>query len=144
MRLNGLWRQCDDGVIRPILEGSIRCSDGSWEPAEFLVDPAADRTVLSAEALALLGIPHGPTSHRLGGVGGVALSVVLQTAIRLLQEDGTPVVFNGQFAAFTDPAALDMSVLGRDILNLFAVIIDRPGDVICLLGQRHRYVITQQ
>ena len=36
-----------------------------------------------------------------------------------------------------------MSVLGRDITNLLAVIIDRPHDVICLLGQRHRYMITE-
>jgi len=32
-----------------------------------------------------------------------------------------------------------MSVLGRDILNLFACIIDRPGDVVCLLTGEHRY-----
>jgi len=35
-----------------------------------------------------------------------------------------------------------MSVLGRDILDLFAVIVDRPGDVVCLVGQRHRYQIV--
>jgi hypothetical protein len=34
-----------------------------------------------------------------------------------------------------------MSVLGRDILNLFAVIVDRPSDRICLVGGNHRYVI---
>jgi hypothetical protein len=36
---------------------------------------------------------------------------------------------------------LDMNVLGRDIAGLFAVIVDRPGNVVCLLGQRHRYII---
>jgi len=41
----------------------------------------------------------------------------------------------------TDPASLDMSVLGRDILNLFAVIVDRPQDVVCLLTQDHVYEI---
>lgn len=34
-------------------------------------------------------------------------------------------------------------LVGRDITNLFAVIVDQPGNVICLLGQRHRYVIVQ-
>jgi hypothetical protein len=34
-----------------------------------------------------------------------------------------------------------MSVLGRDITNLFGVIVDRPGDVVCLVGQGHRYLI---
>jgi hypothetical protein len=35
-----------------------------------------------------------------------------------------------------------MSVLGRDILNLFALIVDRPQETVCLLGQRHRYAIV--
>jgi hypothetical protein len=34
-----------------------------------------------------------------------------------------------------------MNVLGRDIAGLFAVVVDRPGNVVCLLGQRHRYTI---
>ncbi len=34
-----------------------------------------------------------------------------------------------------------MSVLGRDITDLFAAIVDRPGNVVCLLGQNHRYKI---
>ena len=38
------------------------------------------------------------------------------------------------FAAFTQTESLDMRVLGRDILNLFALIVDRPRDVVCLLG----------
>jgi hypothetical protein len=37
-----------------------------------------------------------------------------------------------------------MSVLGRDITGLFAVIVDQPGNVVCLLRQRHRYMIEQQ
>jgi hypothetical protein len=37
-----------------------------------------------------------------------------------------------------------MSVLGRDIINLFALIVDRPQDIVCLLGQRHRYRIVQE
>jgi hypothetical protein len=35
-------------------------------------------------------------------------------------------------------------VLGRDITGLFAVIVDRPGNVICLLGQQHWYRIEQR
>jgi hypothetical protein len=37
-----------------------------------------------------------------------------------------------------------MSVLGRDITNLFAAIVDRPRDLVVLLGQRHSYTITYQ
>jgi hypothetical protein len=34
-----------------------------------------------------------------------------------------------------------MSVLGRDILDMFALIIDRRADVIALIGDRHDYTI---
>ena len=37
-----------------------------------------------------------------------------------------------------------MSVLGRDIMQMFAVIVDRPDDVVSLVGQQHRYVIQTQ
>ena len=39
--------------------------------------------------------------------------------------------------------ALDISVLGRDITESFAVIVDQPGDVVSLLAQMHRYSIVQ-
>ena len=39
--------------------------------------------------------------------------------------------------------ALDMSVWGRDILELFAVIVDRSTSVVSLLGQRHVYRIEE-
>jgi hypothetical protein len=52
-------------------------------------------------------------------------------------------VFRGQYAAVTELEALDISVLGRDITRLFAVIVDWPHDVVCLGGQRHRYIIAQ-
>jgi hypothetical protein len=37
----------------------------------------------------------------------------------------------------------DGVVLGRDILNLFAVIVDRPADIVCLISQRHCYKIEE-
>lgn len=37
-----------------------------------------------------------------------------------------------------------MSVLGRDVTGFFAVIIDRPNNLVCLLAQRHQYSIEQR
>jgi hypothetical protein len=37
-----------------------------------------------------------------------------------------------------------VSVLGRDVTGRFAVIVDRPGSVVCLLGQRHGYRIERR
>ena len=143
MRINGEWLLCEDGIVRPVIRGEILASDSSWQRAEFLVDIGADRTVFSAPILSALGLQARITEERIGGLGGVAESVLVETQIRLTRENGSKVVFRSQYAAVTKLEALDMCVLGRDITNLFAVIVDQPRNVICLLGQRHRYVIVQ-
>lgn len=144
MRIDGLWRLCDDGIVRPALRAEVRTASGAWEPVHFLVDLGADRTVFSAGLLQALAIQAIPATETLEGLGGEAESVVVATQIRMFRETGAPISFDGQFAAVTDPAAIDMSVLGRDLTNLFAVIVDRPQDVVCLLGGHHRYVIVDK
>ena len=126
----------------PVIRGAIRAADGSWVRAPFLADTAADRTVFSVDSLRALGLPPVQDTDHLEGLGGRADSIVLATQIQMTRETGEPVLFKGRFAAVTDPVALDMSVLGRDITNLFALIVDRPQDVVCLLGQGHRYLIV--
>jgi hypothetical protein len=75
----------------------------------------------------------------------VIQSVVVETQLRFSHEEGgNKVVFRGQYAAVTEIGALETSVLGRDIISLFALIVDRPDDVVCLFGQRHQYVIEQR
>lgn len=143
MQISGEWLLCDDDVRRPVIRGEVLASDGTWVSAEFLVDTGADRTVFSAGLLALLRVSPVATGERLSGLGGVAEFVTVQSGIRLIRESGAPVTFQGQYAATTEAEALDMSVLGRDITGLFAAIVDQPGDVVFLLGQRHRYRIEQ-
>jgi hypothetical protein len=70
--------------------------------------------------------------------------VLVTTQIHFFRETGATVSFDGQFAAFTDPKALDMSVLGRDITNLFAVLVDRSQDVVSMVAAKHRCVIVEQ
>src|SRR6266498_1723064 len=116
---------------------------GEWISARLLIDTGADRTVLSASALSKLGfIPH-QSEEGISGLGGVTDAVAIQTKLQLFRETGAPVTFHSHFTAVTDPTALDLSVLGRDILDLFALIVDRPGNTVCLLSQRHRYEIIQ-
>ena len=62
--------------------------------------------------------------------------------MQLPSDDERMVAFSGRYAAFTELEALDMSVLGRDILQLFAVIIDQPSGLVCLLRDRHHYTIV--
>lgn len=143
MLITGEWAVGDDGISRPVIRGEVQTASGEWIAVPFLVDTGADRTVFSADVLKDLGLPPLVTPDRLEGVGGRAASVVVETRIRLLREDNTMVLFRGQYAALTDADALDMSVLGRDVLNFFAVIVDRPQNVVCLLCQKHSYTIAQ-
>jgi hypothetical protein len=143
MQIAGEWYLCDDGVSRPVVRGEILTGTATWRAAEFLLDTGADRTVFTADMLAALHLPFTPAGERLGGLGGVTESVLLATEIRLTSESGGKVLFRGQYAAVTDPEALDMSVLGRDITGLFAVIVDRPGRLVFMVGQRHSYAIRQ-
>jgi predicted aspartyl protease len=143
MRIDGRWLLCDDGFVRPVIRGEILANSGVWVSAEFLVDTGADCTVISALTLAALELPPTAAQTRLGGVGGVADSLVVETQIRFSRETGSKVLFRGQYAAFSQVESLDMCVLGRDVTDLLAVVVDRPGDVVCLLGQRHRYTIEQ-
>lgn len=142
MQITGEWYLCDDSIERPIIRGTVQTVDGSWQPTLFLVDTGADRTLLSADALAALRCQHRPSQDRLGGLGGLVRPVIVETAIGLPSATGGRATFQGHFAAITDLNALDMSVLGRDITELFAVIVDRPGNRVCLVGQRHQYAIV--
>jgi hypothetical protein len=38
------WTLCDDGIVRPVVEGELLASDGSWLAIELLMDVGADRT----------------------------------------------------------------------------------------------------
>ena len=143
MRIDGQWLVCDDGVVRPVISGEILAGNGAWEKSEFLVDTGADRTVFSAATLAKLGLQPVATQEGISGVGGMVDAVSVATQLRLTHEEAGKVVFRGQYAAVIGLEALDISVLGRDIIGLFAVIVDRLHDVVCLLGQRHRYTIQQ-
>jgi hypothetical protein len=144
MLLRGSWLECDDGEARPILRGAIQTGAGSWVEAPFLVDTGADQTVFSAAILSALGLPTEPTPYQLLGVGGASPAVSVRAAIHFTNEAGTKILFRGQFAAFTELDALDMCLLGRDISRLFAVMIDRPQNVVCLARQPHHYVIQDK
>ena len=100
-------------------------------------------TGISAVTLARLALQPLVMPEGLSGVGGMAASVIVETWLRLTREDAGKVMFRGQYAAVTELAALDISVLGRDITGLFAVIVDWPRNVVCLVGQRQRYIIAQ-
>ena len=143
MRIDGNWRLCEDGTLRPVIQGKAQSSDGSWIQVPFLVDTGADRTVFNANTLRSLDVTALERGENLGGLGGTIEATFVETPIQLVCDDGVLVTVKGPFAAVARDEALDMSVLGRDITNLFTLIVDRQQEVVCLIGQRHRYQIIQ-
>ncbi len=143
MQNNGEWYPCDDAEIRPIIRAEVLAADGSWIQTMFLLDTGADRTVFDVSLASILALCHQDSPTKLRSAGGLVESTEVLAQIRLTRDTGTTVDFTGRFAVVTDPEALEMSVLGRDITNLFAAIIDFPGKTVCLLRERHNYVIQQ-
>jgi hypothetical protein len=111
--------------------------------ARFLVDTAADATVFAEDVLNRLQLPtHAPPSGlTYQGVGGPSAIVVVTTVLEFARDDGGMARVRGQFAAFTDPQATDMSILGRDVLDHFDVIISRRRMEVLLLAPTHHYAV---
>lgn len=117
-----------------------RSSGGSPVAADFLIDSGADRTVFSAALLARLRLPAKSTQpgFTLSGIGGTSEFVLVTTVMEFTRDDGGPVRVRGEFAGFTDPIAIDLSILGHDVLNNFDLIISRRRNEILLLAPRHQ------
>jgi hypothetical protein len=79
----------------------------------------------------------------LSGLGGTSPHVLIATTIMAETTEGRPIRINAEFAAFTDPSAIDRSILGRDILDLFDLIVSRRRDQVLLLAERHRYEVVR-
>lgn len=126
-----------------MLKAGVRSAGGDLIEDLFLVDTGADRTVFSAGFLKRTGLSvHLPTDGMgLSGIGGVGAYVVLDTTLELISTDGTTVYLRGTFAVFTDPKATDSGLLGRDVLDLFDVIVSRKRDAVLLLAGNHSYKI---
>ena len=79
-------------------------------------------------------------------VADTVKEAITQASVAHPDDDGwfTRYIPEEKVAACTQQEALDMSVLGCDILEMFAVIVDRSHDLVCLLGARHRYRIEME
>ncbi|MFO0807815.1 MAG: aspartyl protease family protein [Gemmataceae bacterium] len=143
MIVRGKWLSCSDGVSRPVLAAEAVAANGEWVEVLFLLDTGADRTVLSAATLWQLALATSESVVQLGGVGGESQTVAVATTVRFQTDRGTWATLKGDIPAFTDPFALELSVVGRDYLSQFAVIVDQPGDFVGLVGRGHRYRLEE-
>jgi hypothetical protein len=142
MRIDGEWLRFQDDEVRPVVRVWITAPDDSMVETVLLVDTGADRTVLTNEVIEALGAPLISPSVPVAGVGGMAATHHVDTDILFSLSDGRMARFQGPLTAFTNSSSLDISVLGRDILQWFVLIVDGPGRRVCLVNQRHGYQIT--
>jgi hypothetical protein len=145
MQITGEWLVCDDAVTRPVVRARVVGTDGKPADDSFLVDSGADRTVFSAGLLKRLQLSTTPppTGLTLVGIGGASAFVSVTAALAFRRDDGGLARVRGEFAAVTDPMATDLSVLGRDVLDNFDVILSRRRDEIVLLASSHQYHVAQ-
>lgn len=144
MRIVGEWLEGDDGITRPIIRANVQGAGGELYGDAFLIDSGADRSVFTAALSDVLGLEltQPPSSGALISVGGVAAFVLVDTAIEFIRDDGGTAIVRGVFAAFTDPSAMDMGILGRDVLDNFDVIVSRRRDEVLLLAGNHQYRVS--
>ena len=137
---------CEDGVVRPSVLGLVRSADQQMVEVTFLLDAGADRTVFSADLLALLRPLQSSSTEQihLSGVGGMVGSITVETVIGFIRDDGRVATVRGQFAVFTEGESAELSVLGRDVTNNFSVIYDYPNRAVALLALPHYYEIKRQ
>jgi hypothetical protein len=145
MRIVGEFLPCTDGEIRPVVRVYVPDASGTECRAWFLVDTGADRTVFTTGFFQSLNLPSSAALPSLGlaGVGGRSGYVLIRTTLTMYADDNSPARIQGEFAAFTDPAAADMSILGRDILDHFDVIVSRRRNEVLLLALNHDYRIER-
>jgi Aspartyl protease len=142
MLVRGEWQLRDDGVMRPIVRARVG-GDGIQVAENFLIDSGADRSVLSAVLVTRLQLParSAPPGFTLSGIGGTSAFVLVTTVMEFIRDDGGMVRVRGEFAGFTDPTATDLSILGRDVLDHFDLVLSRRHSEILLLASKHQYRI---
>lgn len=141
MRIDGHWHVDADSVLRPVLTGAVDDVAGGSVRVRFMVDTGADGSALTSADADELGIDPVESGGKLFGVAGDTAEVYVETVVRFVRDDGTTVAFRDRLSVLPPDSPFTLSVVGRNILNVFAVIVDRPGDAVTLVTGQHRYSI---
>ncbi len=88
------------------------------------------------------GMTVAPEDSSLKGITGECGFVVARSVIELPCDDGGTAAMRGEFAAFTDDSATDLNILGRDVLNIFHVILSYRRNEVLLLAKEHTYRVV--
>lgn len=137
----GYYRQAYPGSNRaPFVDVDVRSVTGQWTPIRFLIDLGADATYLPASYIQTLQVDpsNTPVRNDVSGVGSSNLrNLRLLTQVRFVGS-GYEKVCTVEIGLFSDPTVLDFPLIGRDLLNLFALVCDEDQDVVYLLDSQDR------
>lgn len=144
MVIGGKWVADDDTVVRPYIWAHVGPGDGEPAHERFLVDTGADASRLSFGLMAQLGpaVRAEAIRHSLVGVGGRVEAALVNARIVFETADGRAVTINGPYLAATAASELDVSILGRDVLSNFDVILSRRRNEVLLVAGSHGYAVT--
>ena len=135
MRIEGRWLAGADGIERPVFDGFVVTRGGVQLAISLLIDTGADLTVLApavAEQLVSSAQPT-PTAAVVGGVGGTQELYELDVDLLLPTITGQRARIRGPLPILLNPGSLELSVIGRNLLDQFTLIYSRPRDVLQLL-----------
>lgn len=135
MRIEGRWIAGSDGIERPVFEGFVAGLGGILLPVALLIDTGADLTVLApsvAEQLAGVVEPT-PTVTRASGVGGTQQLHELAVDLLLPTTTGQRARIRGPLPILLASGSLELSVIGRNLLDQFSLIYSRPEGTLALL-----------
>jgi hypothetical protein len=128
-------------MVRVTAVGADGAATGERE--WFLIDTGADRSALSADLVKRLNLqPANGSTINLQGISGGATFILVSAVLEFVTTAGGPVRVRGNFAAFVDAAATDFSILGRDVLDNFDLIVARQRGNIRLLAPNHHYHVS--
>lgn len=135
MRIEGRWLVGSDGVERPVFNGLIVAPSGIELGIALLIDTGADITVLAPEAaqhLANVVLPTTTTTIA-GGIGGTQQLYELGVDLLLPTTSGQRARIRGPLPVLLTPGTLDISVIGRNLLDQFTLIYARSRNILLLM-----------
>jgi hypothetical protein len=143
MRIEGRWLPGPGGVARPVLDGYLAAPGGFQLALSFLIDTGADSTILAPDgAQHLSGVAQPtPTGATAIGIGGALPMHELAVDLLLPTHAGQRARIHGPLPIVLTLGALELSVIGRDVLDQFTLIYDHPQGLLFLLTPPDTYAL---
>ena len=142
MRINGEWQYEPDDptLVRPTIPADIAVAEERHQIV-FLVDTGADLTVIGSAYAQILYLYRQDTEESFMSASGNLAGFI--ATVRIVFEDsvGREVGFKLPCLVLTDTLQANCHLLGRDILDHFALICDREAGFVTLLRTPHHYTI---